>query len=81
MKTGIKLVTFFKKHGYWLVLVAAFTLLVTIIALSVNAGNVSLEDEQTQPAEQTSVKEVTFAMPITSATQQNPQSLAITQGN
>ena len=68
MKTGIKLVTFFKKHGYWLVLVAAFALLVTIIALSVNAGNVALEDEQTQPAEQTSVKEVTFAMPITSAT-------------
>lgn len=68
MKTNIKILTFFKKYGYWLILALAFALLITIIALSVNTGNATLNKEDEQPAQQTSVQEVSFAMPVTTAT-------------
>ena len=68
MKTNIKILTFFIKYGYWLILALAFALLITIIALSVNTGNATLNKEDEQPAQQTSVHEVSFAMPVTTAT-------------
>ena len=68
MKTNIKIVTFFKKYGYWLILGLAFALLVTIIALSVGTNAPQTNNEDVQPVEQTSVGEVSFAMPLNSAT-------------
>lgn len=68
MKTNIKLVTFFKKYGYWVILGLAFAILITIIALSVGSANVSVPSEDNQQVQQTSVKEVSFAMPVNSAT-------------
>lgn len=68
MKTNIKLVTFLKKYGYWVILGLAFAILITIIALSVGSANVSVPSEDNQQVQQTSVKEVSFAMPVNSAT-------------
>lgn len=65
MSSSSKILNFFKKYGYWLVLAVALLVLASIIVLSVTTStNMELEPQQNEQVQQTSVEQISFAMPV-----------------
>ena len=67
MNSNSKFISFFKKYGYWMVLAVALLVLVSIIVLSATTSTkLSIEPENAEPTEQTSVEQISFALPVSS---------------
>ena len=65
MNSNSKILNFFKKYAYWVVLAVAVMVLVSLVVLSAtHSTKLELQPEQNEQTQPTSVQEISFAAPV-----------------